>query len=54
MVGRVLGEGRYLAECFVPMVVGSPRDLVRMGKKYTGKKGYIWIFWILEAIERDY
>lgn len=41
MVGRVLGEGRYLAECFVPMVVGSPRDLVRMGKKYTGKKIYL-------------
>lgn len=52
--GSSFGGGRYLAECFVPMVVGSPRDLVRMGKKYTGKKGYIWIFWILEAIERDY
>lgn len=37
VVGRVLGEGRYLAECFVPMVVGSPRDLVRMGKKYEEK-----------------
>ena len=33
---------KIFGECFVPMVVGSSRDLVRMGKKYTGRKVFVF------------